>query len=258
MTTRIRLRRDTAANWTSVDPVLAAGEIGLEYDTGLIKVGDGVTAWTSLAYLYDVRITAAEDSVTALAAVVAALPIATRAVDDSTDHQSTTSLERILGLRTGDTLTTMVLSANIIYAMPYEPAGDELDGACELARLRVLVTADGANAHFGLWELNEGFPQGLVADSGAVAISGGFLSWSPTFTPEAGKVYVAGILVDTSTTIRAIPASGAAAIGLDTAFGTAPATHYTGSETYGGLADFPTPTLATGVAPAIGATYAHV
>lgn len=46
----IKLRRGTAAAWTSANPVLAAGEEGWESDTGKRKVGDGVTAWVSLAY----------------------------------------------------------------------------------------------------------------------------------------------------------------------------------------------------------------
>lgn len=46
-----RQRRDTAANWTAEDPTLLAGEIGIEADTGYWKVGDGATAWTSLAYV---------------------------------------------------------------------------------------------------------------------------------------------------------------------------------------------------------------
>jgi len=48
--TVIKLRRDTAANWTSVDPVLAAGEPGYETDSKKLKFGDGVTAWTALPY----------------------------------------------------------------------------------------------------------------------------------------------------------------------------------------------------------------
>jgi len=43
-------RRDTAANWTAENPTLLAGEIGIESDTGKIKIGDGVTAWNSLSY----------------------------------------------------------------------------------------------------------------------------------------------------------------------------------------------------------------
>jgi hypothetical protein len=46
----IQHRRGTAAEWTSANPTLAAGEIGFETDTGKSKTGDGTTAWTSLAY----------------------------------------------------------------------------------------------------------------------------------------------------------------------------------------------------------------
>lgn len=46
----IQIRRDTAANWTSANPVLADGQPGWEKGTGKLKVGDGATAWTALAY----------------------------------------------------------------------------------------------------------------------------------------------------------------------------------------------------------------
>ena len=46
----IQVRRDTAANWTSVNPTLAAGEIGFETNTNKFKFGTGSTAWTSLPY----------------------------------------------------------------------------------------------------------------------------------------------------------------------------------------------------------------
>lgn len=46
----IQVRRDTAANWTSANPTLAAGEWGYETNTGLLKIGNGSTAWNSLAY----------------------------------------------------------------------------------------------------------------------------------------------------------------------------------------------------------------
>jgi hypothetical protein len=49
----IQIRRDTATNWTSANPTLAQGELGLETDTSKIKAGDGSTAWTSLGYLID-------------------------------------------------------------------------------------------------------------------------------------------------------------------------------------------------------------
>lgn len=48
--TIIKLRRGTAAAWTSANPTLSAGEMGIETDTQRSKFGDGTTAWTSLPY----------------------------------------------------------------------------------------------------------------------------------------------------------------------------------------------------------------
>jgi hypothetical protein len=56
MTARMQQRRDTAANWTSTNPTLAAGEMGLETDTYKFKVGNGSTAWTSLPYSVDIPV----------------------------------------------------------------------------------------------------------------------------------------------------------------------------------------------------------
>ena len=50
MPVQIQFRRDTAAAWTAANPTLAAGELGLETDTSFYKIGDGSTAWNSLAY----------------------------------------------------------------------------------------------------------------------------------------------------------------------------------------------------------------
>ena len=49
----IQLRSDTAANWASVNPILAVGETGFETDTGKLKVGIGSTDWNSLIYVTD-------------------------------------------------------------------------------------------------------------------------------------------------------------------------------------------------------------
>jgi hypothetical protein len=51
MAIRIQLRRDTAANWTSVNPVLANGEMGIETDTLKAKVGNGSAAWSARPYI---------------------------------------------------------------------------------------------------------------------------------------------------------------------------------------------------------------
>lgn len=47
---RLKHRYDTASNWTSNNPTLLAGELGIESDTKKFKFGDGTTAWTALGY----------------------------------------------------------------------------------------------------------------------------------------------------------------------------------------------------------------
>ena len=53
MATQIKLRRDTAANWASEDPVLAQGEPGFDTTNNILKIGDGSTIWSLLPSIYD-------------------------------------------------------------------------------------------------------------------------------------------------------------------------------------------------------------
>jgi hypothetical protein len=62
--TQIQLRRGTAAQWTSTNPTLAAGEQGFETDTNKMKIGNGSTAWNSLSY----AVTGAVGTVTSITA----------------------------------------------------------------------------------------------------------------------------------------------------------------------------------------------
>jgi hypothetical protein len=48
---RILLRRDTTANWESVNPILALGEPGYDRTLGKLKIGNGVSVWTALPFL---------------------------------------------------------------------------------------------------------------------------------------------------------------------------------------------------------------
>lgn len=47
----MQVRHDTASNWTTRNPVLGEGEYGLETNTFLIKIGDGIRTWSNLPYL---------------------------------------------------------------------------------------------------------------------------------------------------------------------------------------------------------------
>jgi len=58
LTAKIQLRRDTSANWTSNNPILAAGEVAFTSDVFYtstdqqrFKIGDGVQTWSQLDYV---------------------------------------------------------------------------------------------------------------------------------------------------------------------------------------------------------------
>lgn len=50
ITARVQQSYDSAQNWTTNNPVLLAGEIGVESDTGLMKIGNGTSNWIDLDY----------------------------------------------------------------------------------------------------------------------------------------------------------------------------------------------------------------
>ncbi len=57
MATRMQQRRGTAAQWTSANPVLNAGEMGWESDTNKFKIGDGTNHWANIDYFADINST---------------------------------------------------------------------------------------------------------------------------------------------------------------------------------------------------------
>ncbi len=93
------LKNKTVAQWTSANPTLAKGEIGLENDTGKFKLGDGTKNWTSLSYA---TMTVAEiDTELAKKANTSAIP----AVVDNLTSTSTTSA---LSANQGKTLKELI------------------------------------------------------------------------------------------------------------------------------------------------------
>ncbi len=57
---KVCLRTDSAANWNTVNPILLKGELGVEYDTCRIKIGDGVKKWKDLQYFFATTISRQE------------------------------------------------------------------------------------------------------------------------------------------------------------------------------------------------------
>ena len=50
LNTRQKQKYDTSTNWTTNNPVLLAGELGIESDTNKFKIGNGTSAWNELDY----------------------------------------------------------------------------------------------------------------------------------------------------------------------------------------------------------------
>ncbi len=86
----VQIRRGTAAAWISANPVLAAGEEGFETDTGLRKVGDGVTAWNA-PLAYNPVTTGTGATVRADSATLTGTPVAPTAAAGTTTTQIATT-----------------------------------------------------------------------------------------------------------------------------------------------------------------------
>ena len=113
MSTTFKVRRDTAANWTTANPTLASGEPGYETDTRKIKYGDGTTAWATLPY----SIAASATVTTSLVCDVAVVVGAPLAIDRTTGHfvkadASIYARSFVVGLAVAATAATFVADAS--------------------------------------------------------------------------------------------------------------------------------------------------
>jgi hypothetical protein len=119
---RLKLRQDTAANWTSVNPTLLAGELGRESDTGKIKIGNGSSTWTALAYQ-----------------AWATLPVAVSA--GGTGQTTYTNGQLLIGNTTGNTLTKATLTAGSGVAIT-NGTGSITVAASNIANAQISATAE--------------------------------------------------------------------------------------------------------------------
>jgi len=134
---RLRLRADTAANWTSVNPILLANELGRETDTGKIKIGNGTSTWTSLAYQ-----------------AWATLPVAVNA--GGTGQTSYTNGQLLIGNTTGNTLTKATLTAGSGVAITNGT------GSITVAASGIANTNIAANAEIAVSKLQDGTARQLL------------------------------------------------------------------------------------------------
>ena len=82
----ITLRRGTTAEWAAANPVLSAGEPGVDTTTGEQRIGDGVRAWSALPIQGDPTSSVATEAAARTAADQARIaPAAVVVAGDSTD-----------------------------------------------------------------------------------------------------------------------------------------------------------------------------
>jgi hypothetical protein len=112
----IQTRRGTAALWTSTNPILAAGECGLETDTDKFKYGDGVTEWADLEY-------ASGTTAGALALLVDSSP-AVKTVTTGTDEDDSANVITLRSFRTSDG-TELPKNRIVIGRVTGDPVNDD-------------------------------------------------------------------------------------------------------------------------------------
>jgi hypothetical protein len=146
----MKQRYDTAANWTAQNPMLLAGEFGIESDTKRWKVGDGATAWTSLLYsnggtypLVNADIAAgAEIAVSKLADGSARQLLQTDAAGTGVEWASDISIPGVLAVTAGTAALPGIAVSGDTNTGIYSPGADQI-GIATGGTSRIVVDASG-------------------------------------------------------------------------------------------------------------------
>lgn len=150
MTVKIRLRRGTAAQWTSANPVLSPGEAGYETDTGKIKYGNGSNTWAALPYFLGNVDDTADANKNVLSAVNAtnATKLATARTINGVSFDGTANITFPAIQRSVQTITaptTLANAANTDYVVFSNQDLYPTSGDPTIAQTVTILHMDGAN-----------------------------------------------------------------------------------------------------------------
>lgn len=165
-------RRGTAALWTSVNPILASGEIGVETDTLKSKIGDGSTAWVSLGYTKGVDQTARDTANSAASDAGTAQGAADAAQGAADAAQSAANVAN----STANTGLSLAGTANATANAALPKAGGQMTGAIKKAQGSNIASAATVNL--------------AIATGNAVSITG-TVTITAFGTVTAGAEYMA-------------------------------------------------------------------
>jgi len=201
MAVQIQLRRDTAANWTTNDPTLAAGEFAIETDTDKYKIGDGSTAWTSLAY-----------------SSLPSTSISNALVDAVGDiiHASADNTVAKLAVGTNDhvlTADSTVSGVGIKWAAPAAAAAGSLTGATmasgvTASSLTSVGTLTGLTVSGAINAADQIVQKPVLKDIGETTVANATSGSTDTIDLEDGNVHNVTLTANCTFTFSNPPASG--------------------------------------------------
>jgi hypothetical protein len=202
MLIQMQQRRAPAASWTSANPILADGEIGLETDTQKLKFGDGTTAWNTLPYFSGATVDISGKANIASPTFTGVPAAPTAAVDTNTTQLATTAYVVGQGylksataastyltqataastyLTTSTAGSTYLTQANA--ATTYQPKDTDLTNIAALTGTAGFLKTDGAN----IWSVDTASYSPL-AGSSSIVTTGTVTSgtWSGSFGAVSG------------------------------------------------------------------------
>jgi hypothetical protein len=118
-TVRIQVRRGTASQWTSTNPILAAGEMGVETDSNLFKFGNGTSTWTALSYANNSDVAIGEISQDAINNALSLGAGLTKTYNDGTNTIQITVDSSVIALKSyvDNAVDGIVNTADVTYVL---------------------------------------------------------------------------------------------------------------------------------------------
>jgi hypothetical protein len=219
--TQIQFRRGTAAQWSSTNPVLSAGELGYETDTGNFKIGNGSTAWNALLVLNGITadstatftnktISADNNTISGVAASSFVVSNSSGYIDGSAAQKAIptgtvvgTSDNQVLTNKTiagADNTLTVRLANDVTGTLPLGNGGT--GATTQAGAANAILPSQGSNAGKYLTTDGSNTSWGTVASYSAPTLG------STTIASGATVTTIAGLTLDSPTLSNTVTASG--------------------------------------------------
>ena len=203
MSIQIQLRNDTAANWTTINPVLAQGEMGVENDTFKFKIGNGSTAWASLAYASSILGYTAENTANKGAASGYAGLDAFKRVLNSGEVITPNASFAGAGTVTTSTTTTTVSGTGTSFTTQLS-VGDQITVGSQTQTV-MAITSNTSLSVLANWTSAASGSAYTIVPGSNIALGANTKIYGPT---NWNTGYAAGINFDPNTTITGIYLTG--------------------------------------------------